>query len=133
MRELTTTAEASINDKKVDRSVYEEYLPIIEALQNKHGFDIDFIDLRTISGFADAFIIATARSEINARTLREAAEDAMEEMGLAYKVEGETSKRWCLIDAGHVVVHIFSRDGREFYKLERLWGDAPMERFESEE
>jgi len=117
----------------VEKDTYGEYLPIIEALREKHGFDVDFIDLRSISGFADAFILATARSEINARTLREAVEEAMDAMGLSYKVEGEGSAKWTLIDAGHVVVHIFSRDGRDFYRLERLWGDAPSIRFESEE
>ena len=111
----------------------EEYMPIIEALQAKHGQDIDLIDLSEISGFADAFVVATARSEINARTLREAAEEALDSMGLAYKVEGEMSSRWSLIDAGHIIVHIFSRNGREFYNLERLWGDAPIVRFESPE
>lgn len=111
----------------------EEYMPIIEALQAKHGQDIDLIDLHEVSGFADAFILVTARSEINARTLREAAEEALDATGLAYKVEGEASSRWCLIDAGHVVVHIFNRSGREFYNLERLWGDAPSMRFESQE
>lgn len=109
----------------------DEYRPIIEALRAKHAEDLDLIDLSGISGFADAFIIVTARSEINARTLREAAEEALDSMGLAYKVEGESSSRWCLIDAGHVVVHIFSRQGREFYNLERLWGDAPITRFEN--
>lgn len=117
----------------LDKSVYGEYMPVIEALRGKHGFDIDFIDLRGISGFADAFIIATARSEINARTLREAATDALDEMGLSYKVEGENSARWSLIDAGDIVVHIFNRDGRDFYRLERLWGDAPSIRFETED
>ena len=117
----------------VDISVYEEYIPIIDALQQKHATDIDFIDLRSISGFADAFIIATARSEINAATLRDATEEAMALIGLDYKVEGEASAKWCLIDAGNLVVHIFSSKGREFYKLERLWGDAPTMRFESED
>lgn len=116
-----------------EKSAYEEYLPIIETLQAKHALDIDFIDLKDISGFADAFIIATARSEINARTLRDSAEEALDSMGLSYKIEGEMSSRWSLIDAGHVIVHIFSRDGREFYNLERLWGDAPAMRFDSEE
>lgn len=122
-----------MNNMTADSGVYMEYMPIIEALRGKHGFDIDFIDLRAVSGFADAFIIATARSEINARTLREAAEEAMDAMGLRYKVEGENSARWSLIDAGDVIVHVFSREGREFYKLERLWGDAPSIRFEDEE
>jgi ribosome-associated protein len=117
----------------VDKSVYDEYMPIIEALESKHGYDIDFIDLRGISGFADAFIIATARSDINARTLREAAEEAMDSMGLACKIEGQDSAKWSLLDAGHVVVHIFTKAGREFYRLERLWGDAPSIRFEAED
>lgn len=112
----------------------DEYAPIIEALKNKHAMDIEYVDLRGISGFADAFIVATARSEINARTLRDAAEDALDSMGLVYRVEGEASSRWSLIDAGDVVVHIFSREGREFYKLvERVWSDAPVVRFDDED
>lgn len=122
-----------MTDSIAAREAYEEYIPIIEALRDKHALDIDFIDLRNISGFADAFILATARSEINARTLREVVEDAMDVLGLSYKVEGENSSKWSLIDAGHVIVHVFSRDGREFYKLERLWGDAPSIRFADED
>ncbi|MDR3332801.1 MAG: ribosome silencing factor [Synergistaceae bacterium] len=117
----------------VDERVYEEYAPIIEALRTKHAMDVDFIDLRGISGFADAFIIATARSEINANTLQDSVETAMDETGLSYKVEGKSGSRWRLVDAGHVVVHIFSREGREFYKLERLWGDADSIRFPDED
>ena len=108
-------------------------MPIIGALRAKHALDIDFIDLSSVSGFADAFVIATARSDINASALLDAAEEALCSMGLEYKVEGESSARWKLIDAGNVVIHIFSRQGREFYKLERLWGDAPAVRFESED
>jgi ribosome-associated protein len=108
-------------------------LPIIEALESKHGLDIVFFDLRGISGFADAFIVATARSEVNAQTLNDATTDALDSMGLSYKNEGSPGSKWRLIDAGHVVIHIFSREGREFYNLERLWGDAPSKRFESEE
>jgi ribosome-associated protein len=117
----------------VEEDIYKEYMPIIEALRAKSAQDVDFIDLRGISGFADAFIIATARSEVNARTLLEAASDAMDEIGIPYKVEGETSPRWRLIDGGSVIVHIFSREGREFYRLERLWGDADSVRFDDED
>jgi ribosome-associated protein len=112
---------------------YEEFMPIIETLVSKHGLDIDFIDLRGISGFADAFIITTSRSEVNAQALGDAVLDVLDKMGIAYKSEGGSGAKWRLIDAGHVVIHIFSREGREFYKLERLWGDAPNKRFESEE
>ncbi|MDR1965851.1 MAG: ribosome silencing factor [Synergistaceae bacterium] len=120
------------NDKGV-ADFADEYMPVIEALRGKHALELDFIDLRRISGFADAFIIATARSEINARALLDAVTEALDSMGLAYKTEGEESARWKLIDAGNAIIHIFSAAGREFYKLERLWGDAPSMKFEGEE
>ncbi|MDR1651681.1 MAG: ribosome silencing factor [Synergistaceae bacterium] len=110
-----------------------EFMPVIEALRQKHALDVDFIDLRDVSGFADAFIIATSRSEINAGALMDAAAEALDMMGLSYKIEGEGSSRWRLIDAGSAIVHIFSRAGREFYNLERLWGDAPSIRFSDED
>jgi len=109
------------------------YIPIIEALRGKHALDVAFIDLRTVSGFADAFIIASARSEINARTLVDAVTDKLDGTGIDYKVEGAESTRWKLIDAGNAVIHIFSKAGREFYKLERLWGDAPTTVFEDDD
>lgn len=111
----------------------EEYMPVIEALRNKHAYDIDFIDMRSVSGFTDAFIIATALSEINARALLDAATEALDKMGLDYKIEGVESTRWRLIDAGNAIIHIFNRTGRDFYKLERLWGDAPSMRFECDD
>ena len=105
-------------------------MPIIDALRGKHAIDVAFIDLRTVSGFADAFIIATARSDINARTLLDTVTGKLDEAGTGYKVEGAESARWKLVDAGDAVIHIFSKLGREFYKLERLWGDAPTMTFE---
>ena len=111
----------------------DEYMPIIEALRGKHALDIAFIDLRSVSGFADAFIIASAGSEINARTLMDAVTEKLDKTGISYKMEGAESSRWKLIDAGDAVIHIFSKAGREFYKLERLWGDAPTTTFENGE
>jgi ribosome-associated protein len=70
---------------------------------------------------------------VNAQTLNDAVTDALDALGLSYKIEGDVGAKWRLIDGGHIVVHIFSREGREFYKLERLWGDSPTKRFESEE
>lgn len=107
-------------------SIFDEYLSIANALRAKGALDLEMLDLSGISGFADVFIIATAASDVNARTLRDTAEDAMEIMGIAYKIEGENSSRWSLIDGGDVVVHIFSKDGRSFYNLDRNWGDAPI-------
>lgn len=119
--------------KICEKSVYEPYKEIIDALLAKHAESVEFFDVREISGFADAFIIATARSEPNARTLREITMDTLDEMGISYKVEGEKSVRWCLVDGGHVIVHIFNKDGKNFYSLEKLWGNAPSICFDNED
>jgi ribosome-associated protein len=111
----------------------DEYASLIDALRGKHALDVTFMDLRAVSGVADAFIIATARSEINARALMDAATDALDVMGARYKIEGESSGRWRLIDAGNAIIHVFTKAGREFYNLERLWGDAPTTKFEDED
>ena len=116
-----------------DSHIIDEFMPVIEALREKHALDVTFIDLRSVSGFAAAFIIATARSDINASALLDAATDKLDELGESYKVEGAESARWRLVDAGNAVIHIFSRSGREFYNLERLWGDAPTTVFSDEE
>ena len=111
----------------------EEFMPVIDALRGKHALDVTFIDLRSVSGFADAFVVATSRSDINASALLDAVTDALDEAGEPYKIEGAESSRWRLIDAGNVVIHIFNRAGREFYNLERLWGDAPITVFDNVE
>ena len=54
-------------------------------------------------------------------------------MGIGYRVEGETSTRWTLIDAGDLIVNILSREGRDFYRLDSLWGDAPTEKFKDKD
>jgi ribosome-associated protein len=119
--------------REEENNFSDEYMPIIKALQDKHALDVILIDLRLVSGFADAFVVATARSEINASALMDAVTEALDVKGISYKVEGAESSRWKLIDAGNVVIHVFSKAGRNFYDLERLWGDAPTFRFESEE
>ena len=54
-------------------------------------------------------------------------------MKLPHKVEGEESSRWCLMDAGHLVVNILSREGRDYYRLDSLWGDAPALKFRDQD
>ena len=119
--------------REEENNFSKEYMPIVKALQDKHALDIILIDLGLVSGFADAFVVATARSEINASALMDAVTEVLDGTEIGYKVEGAESSRWKLIDAGNVIIHIFSKSGREFYDLERLWGDAPTFSFESEE
>lgn len=105
------------------------YMPLVEALLDKHAAEVSVHNLSEISGFADVFIVAIARSELNARTLKDTACDMLDETGARYRVEGENSTRWTLIDAGDLIVNILSREGRDFYRLDSLWGDAPTKKF----
>lgn len=109
------------------------YRELIDALVDKHALEVTAHDLSGISGFADVFIVAIARSELHGRTLKDTAMDALDEMGLPYRIEGEASTKWTLLDAGSLIVNILSREGRDFYRLDSLWGDAPTERFYDED
>lgn len=111
-------------------SFIEPYASVVTALQNKHAHDITAFDVSKVSGFADVILMATSRSEINARSLLDAASDALDALDMPHKVEGATGARWILLDAGDLIVNIFSPQAREFYKLERIWGDMPSVQFE---
>ena len=87
----------------------------------KKGEDIYVFDLRGLSPITDFFVIATALSEVHTKTLA----DHIIENEKPEHVEGLDAASWVLLDFIDVIVHIFSKDAREFYGLERLWGDAP--------
>ena len=103
---------------------YKNYEYILEALSGKGGEDILFMELKDLGALSDNFILVTGNSEVHLKTLTEAAEEAFERHGVACSVEGAESSNWRLVDAGELIVHVFSRKGREFYRLEKLWADA---------
>ena len=94
---------------------------ITEALEAKNGEDILTLDLKGRGSLADSFILVTGNSEVHMKTLTDAAEEVLLRAGRKCKVEGGESSNWRLLDAGDVVVHVFSHKGRDFYRLERLW------------
>ena len=112
---------------------FSRYQPIVDALLEKHAMEVTVHDLSEVSGFTEAFIVAIARSDLHARTLKDTADDILDEMKLPHKVEGENSSRWCLMDAGHLVINILSKEGRDYYRLDSLWGDAPVKKFNDED
>jgi len=98
---------------------------IAAELTEKRGMDIRILDLTEMRAFTDYFVIASASSDRHAQTLADAATAAarqFEERPLG--IEGQQTGRWILIDLGPVVVHVFQREARDFYGIERLWGDA---------
>ena len=94
---------------------------ITEALEGKNGEDIITLDLKGRGSLADSFVLVTGNSEVHMKTLTDAAEEVLLREGRKCRVEGGESSNWRLLDAGDIVVHVFSHKGREFYRLERLW------------
>lgn len=106
---------------------FEQYAFVCEALANKKGQDITVLDLGEAATVSDFFIIVTANSETHMRTLVEAADEALSMNGIKHpRIEGENSPNWRLVDGDNILVHIFSRKGREHYKIEKVWGDAEI-------
>ncbi|MFO7674947.1 MAG: ribosome silencing factor [bacterium] len=102
---------------------------IVGILEAKLGEDIVAINLSGQTALADYFVIATAGSSVHARSLAEAVVAGMKERGERVKhVEGLEHGQWALLDYVDVIVHIFSGEARQFYGLERLWGDLPTAR-----
>ena len=95
----------------------------IEALEDKKAEDIKVIDISDVSVIADYFVIATATSNTHVHALADEVEFRIkQELGIdPSHIEGYRNNIWELMDYDSVVVHIFTSEGREFYKLERLW------------
>ena len=117
---------------EISKEFMQNYQPIIDALMDKQALEVSVHDLSEVSGFTEAFIVAIARSDLHARTLRDTAEELLDKNKTPYSVEGETSSKWCLVDAGHLVINILSKEGSNYYRLDSLWGDAPNKKFTDE-
>ena len=97
----------------------------VRALDSKMGVDISLIAITDVTTLADYFIICTATSSTQVKTLCDAVEEAMDQMGEPLlNREGHRGGTWVLMDFGCVVVHVFTEETRAFYDLERLWQDG---------
>lgn len=98
-----------------------------KAIDDKRGEDIVVLNMQGISLLADYFVIAEGSSERQVQAIAREIKEKAEEAGYTVrKIEGFDSARWILVDLGDVVAHIFHKDERSYYNLERLWGDAPQ-------
>ena len=106
---------------------------IIEVLLDKKGTGILLMDLRGLSDAADFFVLCTGTSEQHVKTLADEVAQSLKEAGdPPWHVEGGSTRRWILVDFVDIVVHIFRQEARDFYALERLWGDAQCTEFADE-
>jgi ribosome-associated protein len=99
---------------------------IVFALSEKKAEDIQVLKIESLTVIADYFVIATATSTTHVKSLADEVEFVLDGQDIKpLRVEGYQAANWILMDYASVVVHIFVKDTREFYKLEKLWGDAP--------
>lgn len=107
---------------------------IINLIQSKKGYNITIINLKELSSMADFFVICTADANTQVRAIADEIDKKLRKDGIkCYHKEGYNSLNWVLLDYFDVVVHIFKKEAREFYKLEKLWGDAVFTEIEDTE
>ncbi len=95
------------------------------ALDDKLGKQIKVLDIEEISTLGDYFVIATGSSSTQVKALSDSVEMKLKEKGIMpARVEGYRSQGWILLDYHTVVIHVFTDEARDFYDLDRLWGDA---------
>lgn len=99
----------------------------ITALEDKKAEDIKVIDISEISVIADYFIIANGTNRSQIQTLSDHVEETLGKAGVELKqVEGYDNANWVLLDFRDVIIHIFDKENRLFYDLERIWRDGKL-------
>lgn len=102
--------------------------------QGKKAFDIVIMDLRKITDVTDYFVVCSADSDTQVKAIADAVMFGTEKLGArVWKSEGLGERQWILLDYVDVVVHVFHKEIRKFYNLEKLWGDAAIQTIKDEE
>ena len=97
----------------------------VRALDEKKGEDICVIDIKEQTVITDYFIIVTGHSPSHIQALVENVTEALEKNGLPLlQSEGKAAGNWILLDFNDIIIHVFQKEDREFYDLERLWRDG---------
>lgn len=99
----------------------------ISALEDKKGEDIRVIDIHEVSVLADYFLIASGGNANQVQAMTDSVEEALGKTGYRCRqIEGYQSANWILMDYGDIIVHVFCREDRLFYDLERIWRDGKV-------
>jgi len=100
---------------------------IAELADSKQAAEIVALDMRGLVGYTDFLVICTARNERQAKAVHDEVHDVLkhEDGLLPGRVEGVREARWILLDYLDAILHVFTADARDFYRLETLWGEAP--------
>lgn len=122
MRKMVRESEKKISK----RSLPQEVKLAVEAGLEKKGEDVVVLDLRDLASFTDYFVILQGNSDRQNRAIYESIEQKLKQENIRpLSVEGKKNAEWILMDYGDFIVHVFSKEAREYYLLEKLWGDSP--------
>ncbi|NIO48003.1 MAG: ribosome silencing factor [Candidatus Aminicenantes bacterium] len=117
-------------EERTGKTIFKRSLPrevkiSIKASQAKKGENLVVLDLRGISSFTDYFVIMHGNSTRQNLALQENIEKELKkEKTVPLSIEGKELAEWILMDYGSFIIHVFSERAREYYSLEKLWGDA---------
>lgn len=105
---------------------------ITEAMLDRKAEDITILDVHELTTLTDKFIVCHASTDVQIKAIaNNVLQETKEKLGeKAWKEEGLESRRWVILDYVNVVVHIFKKELREYYSLERMWNDATVTRVE---
>lgn len=121
----------SVNEEKTADS--EQLIEVItEALLDRKAEDITVLDVHELTTLADKFVICHASTDVQIKAIADNVNKETQEQlnEKAWKEEGRETRRWVILDYVNVVVHIFKKELREYYALERMWNDAPVQKIE---
>ncbi|MGT0186098.1 ribosome silencing factor [Staphylococcus aureus] len=109
----------------------QELLAIaVDAIDNKKGEDTISLEMKGISDMTDYFVVTHGNNERQIETIVRAVKEVANEQNIEVKrMEGYNEARWILIDLADVVVHVFHKDERNYYNIEKLYQDAPLESY----
>ena len=121
-----------MEEKKPDSARLVER--VVGHILNKKGEEIVVLDLRKVTSIADYFVIATGNSTVHVKAVADEVHEKMkrEEREIPWHIEGEEGRKWILIDYVDVVVHIFDRETRSFYDIEKLYDDAESRKIKTD-
>ncbi|MDO5715836.1 MAG: ribosome silencing factor [Tissierellia bacterium] len=114
-------------------NIKEKLKIIVDSCESKKGINIKVMDIGEMTSIADYFVIVSGNSSTQVSALSDEIVEKMEESGFdVLNSEGQSSNRWILLDYGDIIVHVFHKDEREYYDIERLWTNEEFEDIKEE-
>lgn len=121
------------NDQPMTIVSKDDALATAQAVLDKKAQDVVLLEISQVVSYADYFLICSGRSGIQVKAIANAVEEYLKDRGIRpLHIEGLSEGRWVLLDYDELIVHVFLEEARQFYNLERLWGDVPCTTFEEE-